>query len=704
MERYSNEPITKKVAAKKTTSISAIFIPVLAIVVVIGLAVAAFAFIGQQQNSSAADEKYAGHVAGLVAENLSAQAKGYARYVKSLSLDKTAAQLLAAQDFSGLESLASGYEKQSAEVLRVRFLLKEHNETDTDPVVPLSFASLDLANRAKKTMQVPAAEIHAPNSPAQHVALASAVRNSSGMVLGVVHVALSSQPVLEVIQKLPADVGSVALFQRSGRDDVEMARSPAYQQAGSDDGKIRIDNTAWTLRFQPISSASFVANILPAAVILLGTLLVSVMVFLKQAQLRKALRADQQNIIYIVENKLQGKSENLLGNYALEDNREMLSQLSQIAVTASGKAISNKHERAPAEESEQAGSAFPSQVSQTESLATNVENIDAADISEEIFREYDIRGVVGDTLNLEHAYMIGKAIGSLAIERGEFNMLVARDGRISSKDLSSTLIRGLCETGVNVIDLGLMPTPVMYFGTNFLSASSGVMVTGSHNPPDYNGFKIVLAGETLKGDDVRGLYQRIAAGQFSSGEGVKDTQDISPDYIQRIVDDVQLLKPLKVVIDCGHGVASVVARSLFEALGCDVHTLYCEVDGKFPNHHPDPGNPENMVELVETVKTEGADLGIAFDGDGDRLGVVDSAGNLIMPDRVLMLLAADVLLRNPGGDVIYDVKSTRHLAAHILSSGGRPIMWKSGHSLMKAKMKETGALLGGELSGHHILF
>ena len=404
-------------------------------------------------------------------------------------------------------------------------------------------------------------------------------------------------------------------------------------------------------------------------------------------------------MLEIVENKLAGIQKNLFTNFALEENKDTIKQLSQIETTAVG--AKQKSVKAPkAEGEEDSAPAFPSKVSQSEGESANVEDISGANISEEIFRKYDIRGVVGDTLSLEHAYVIGKAIGSLAYDRGETDMLVARDGRISSKDLSSTLIRGICESGINVVDLGLMPTPVMYFGTNFLSAKSGVMVTGSHNPPDYNGFKIVIGGNALSGEDIEGLHARIVTGRFNSGEGSRDELDISADYVNRISEDVQLLKPMKVVLDCGHGAASVLARTLFEALGCEVISQYCEVDGNFPAHHPDPGQEENMAELVNAVVEEHADLGIAFDGDGDRLGIVDSSGNIIKPDRVLMILAGDVLLRNPGADVLYDVKSTKLLASHILSSGGRPIMWKSGHSLMKAKMKETGALLGGEFSGH----
>ncbi|UZR31007.1 phosphomannomutase/phosphoglucomutase [Methylococcus mesophilus] len=322
------------------------------------------------------------------------------------------------------------------------------------------------------------------------------------------------------------------------------------------------------------------------------------------------------------------------------------------------------------------------------------------DIAPTLFRAYDIRGIVGDTLTEEAARPIGRAIGSEALDRGERRVVVARDGRLSSPALCAALAEGLRTAGCEVTDLGLAPTPVLYFGTQVLAGRSGVMVTGSHNPANYNGFKIVLGGQTLAGEDIQALRRRIESGNFHSGEGRVERRDLLPDYCRRIVEDVQIGRQFKVVVDCGNGVAAVVAPQILRALDCEVVELFCAVDGNFPNHHPDPSKPENLAVLIETVKREGADLGVAFDGDGDRLGVVDSAGNIIWPDRQMMLFAADVLSREPGADIIYDVKCTRHLAGYILRHGGRPLMWKTGHSLIKAKMKETGALLAGEMSGH----
>ncbi|SFP94753.1 phosphomannomutase / phosphoglucomutase [Geopseudomonas sagittaria] len=317
-----------------------------------------------------------------------------------------------------------------------------------------------------------------------------------------------------------------------------------------------------------------------------------------------------------------------------------------------------------------------------------------------IFRAYDIRGVVGDSLTADTAYWIGRAIGSESLACGEPGVVVGRDGRLSGPELAEALIRGLRESGCNVTDVGMVPTPVLYFATNVLGASSGVMVTGSHNPPDYNGFKIVIAGHTLANERIQALYQRLENHDLASGNGSLVQTEVLEQYHQRIVDDVVLARPLKVVVDCGNGVAGVNAPQLIEALGCEVIPLFCDVDGTFPNHHPDPGKPENLKDLIAKVAETGADLGLAFDGDGDRVGVVTNAGEMIYPDRLLMLFARDVLSRNPGADVIFDVKCTRGLAGLISGYGGRPLMWKTGHSLIKAKMKETGALLAGEMSGH----
>ncbi|MEZ5612021.1 MAG: phosphomannomutase/phosphoglucomutase [Rhodocyclaceae bacterium] len=318
----------------------------------------------------------------------------------------------------------------------------------------------------------------------------------------------------------------------------------------------------------------------------------------------------------------------------------------------------------------------------------------------EIFKAYDIRGIVDTVLTPTAARAIGHALGSEARARRQQCIAVGRDGRLSGPTLAGALADGIRAAGVDVIDIGCVPTPLTYFAAYQLGADSCVSVTGSHNPPDYNGLKMVLGGETLYGTMIQDLRRRIAEDDFAFGSGALSSADVVPAYIERVVSDVKLTRPMKVVIDCGNGVAGAVAPELFRKLGCELVELFCEVDGNFPNHHPDPSKPENLEDVIRALRETDAEIGLAFDGDGDRLGVVTKDGEIIYPDRQLMLFAEDVLSRVPGGQIIYDVKCTRNLAGWIRERGGEPLMWNTGHALVKAKLKETGAPLAGEMSGH----
>ena len=321
-------------------------------------------------------------------------------------------------------------------------------------------------------------------------------------------------------------------------------------------------------------------------------------------------------------------------------------------------------------------------------------------LPKEIFKAYDIRGIVGKTLTPPLVIAIARAIGSEGRARGVREIAIGRDGRLSGPELAAALAEGIQAAGVDVVDVGRVATPMLYFAAHHLGTLSGVMVTGSHNPPDYNGLKIMLAGDTLAGDAIQGLRQRIEHGDVASGAGNYRTADIAAEYAARIIGDVKLARPMKIAVDCGNGVAGAFAPDLYRRLGCEVTELFCEVDGTFPNHHPDPSVPENLADLIATLERGDIEIGLAFDGDGDRLGVVTRDGQIIYPDRQLMLFAADVLARNPGAQVIYDVKSTRNLKPWIEAHGGRPLLWKTGHSFIKAKLRETGAPLAGEMSGH----
>lgn len=320
------------------------------------------------------------------------------------------------------------------------------------------------------------------------------------------------------------------------------------------------------------------------------------------------------------------------------------------------------------------------------------------DINANIFRAYDIRGVVTTDLRPDIVFLIGRALATLYPTCQQ--VVVGRDGRLSSQDLADQLIAGLRAGGTDVIDVGEVPTPVLYYATHALKTGSGLMVTGSHNPPEYNGIKMVMAEKTLFGDLIQEIFNCIQTNDFCTGSGALEKIDVLDDYVSVINQDITLQRPLKIAIDCGNGVAGPAALKLFAQLGCEVTPLYCDVDGTFPNHHPNPSELDNLKDLISTVGEKQLDLGLAFDGDGDRVGIVDETGEVLYADRQMMLYAEDVLSRNPGAEIIFDVKSSRNLARHIEQAGGKATMWKTGHSFIKNKMKETGALLAGEMSGH----
>lgn len=324
-------------------------------------------------------------------------------------------------------------------------------------------------------------------------------------------------------------------------------------------------------------------------------------------------------------------------------------------------------------------------------------------VSPSIFKAYDIRGIVGQTLDERFAEHLGRAFGTEAIAAGEKAVAVGRDGRLSGPGLAAALVRGLASTGLDVVDIGAVTTPMLYYVAatrGRYGCHSGIQVTGSHNPKDYNGFKMVLAGRAIYGDDIQKLRRRIEAEDYAAARGRSATMDIFEEYRQRIVGDCKLARPMKIAVDSGNGIPGASAPAILRSLGCEVRELYSEVDGDFPNHHPDPSKPENLADLIRTVQTTDAEIGLAFDGDGDRLGVVTKDGRIIYPDRQLMLFAQDILQRQPGATVIYDVKCTQRLAPLVRAAGGTPLMWKTGHSLIKAKLKDTGAPIAGEMSGH----
>jgi phosphomannomutase / phosphoglucomutase len=585
-------------------------------------------------------------------------------------------------------------------VLGVRILDNGIHDVEPDSKPAVTNVTLQLIRQLQTSEKIMHEAIDA-GTPSQHIAVLFSIIGTNKVALVGVDFKVFSD-VLPAERLVPGYYEFIQTFASQNR--VITSIGDRQFKLGESSYMASVNDTQWRIAFWPADPAKFSSQfefILFFCGLGLIMLLIGVGGFFGLLKLQTMLRTDASNFIKWL---LDGASDSISA-YELQVFEDMSKTL-----TREGYRVNVASSQAPLSNNDNDGL-----ISKTDSLAltsdssiatsglevrTVQQTSDGTVIPDSIFREYDIRGIVGDTLNIAIVKELGRAIGSEAFERGEQRIVIARDGRLSGPELIAALKQGLVESGRDVIDIGEVPTPLMYFATNILDATSGVMLTGSHNPKDYNGLKIVIAGNTLSGPDIKALQKRIETDNMLKGSGSYQTTSVVQDYIGQVTSDVALAQPLKVAVDCGNGIAGKLAPQLLQALGCEVIGLYCKVDGNFPNHHPDPSKPENLKELIELVKSEGADVGLAFDGDGDRLGVIDSEGNIIWPDRQMMLYSMDVLSRNPGADIIYDVKCSKHLAKVISSNGGHPIMWKTGHSLVKAKMRETGALLAGECSGH----
>jgi len=584
----------------------------------------------------------------------------------------------------------------------------------------LGFAGLELARRAETGRP-----LHPDAFPRDNrwlVQMAAPVRNPvSNAIIGsllVVFDAARLQPLLQVVN--PQLGGKLELTQTVAGT----SRAIASQGNASGPAQTRaLANPDWAISYTPAAAPKPPVDVvMMAALVGAPVLLAAILVWLLLSSAQRGLRQDVTALIQWAHKVFGGDRVKLpaLQWDMLASTGEVLYRLSQVVDKRVAKAAEMARPKKPA--SSKAAATDDEPLFQDKDMP-DIDMLDGdedvlgfgggddlldveevaepmVELAPDIFRAYDIRGIVGDTLSADGVRLIGQAIGTEAVEQGISALCIGYDGRHSSPELADALAQGVLSTGCDVIHVGAVPTPVLYFATQELQTGSGVMVTGSHNPANYNGLKIMLGGETLSGDAIQGLYQRTQTGDFAQGQGSQSSEDVRRAYLDRIVGDIAVAAPLKVVVDAGNGIAGELAPMLVEELGCEVVPLYCEVDGDFPNHHPDPGKPANLADLIARVAEENADIGLAFDGDGDRLGVVTNTGKIIWPDRLLMLFARDVVSRNPGADVLYDVKCSRRLAGVISEAGGRPIMWKTGHSLMKAKMKETGAQLAGEMSGH----
>ncbi|KPC07781.1 phosphomannomutase/phosphoglucomutase [Pseudomonas syringae] len=600
-------------------------------------------------------------------------------------------------------------------------------DVDTQGVLPVSFATLDMLNKVAQGEGV-APEARKVGERWLIYSAAPVRAGADQPVLGTLLLAFDMQRLLDALPVLPAEAGQIVLSQQFGSGPAQV-----FLQRGQADGDkpqgFDTGFAGWKLEFTPgaglKTSPSIVLLLLALVIAGAGVLLG---LHRNERVLQRRICADARQLDQLLQELSRGKAVKPFG-LSLPALSGLAQALARVSLRSQPQAVpvqaTSEQHGANITQDSTSPAVVASRTDWTDPLFqdTDILDIDLLDENQDflrsehplamnspasvapilpdtIFRAYDIRGVVGDTLNAETAYWIGRAIGSESLAQNEPNVSVGRDGRLSGPELVQQLIQGLHDSGCHVSDVGLVPTPALYYAANVLAGKTGVMLTGSHNPKDYNGFKIVIAGDTLANEQIQALHERIKTNNLTSQKGSITQVNILDRYFKQIKDDIVMARKLKVVVDCGNGAAGVIAPQLIEALGCEVISLFAEVDGNFPNHHPDPGKLENLQDLIAKVKETGADLGLAFDGDGDRVGVVTNAGNVVYPDRLLMLFALDVLKRNPGADIIFDVKCTRRLTPLISEHGGRPVMWKTGHSLIKKEMKKSGALLAGEMSGH----
>jgi phosphomannomutase/phosphoglucomutase len=670
------------------------------------LAVTLFAQQGIRTAASDAARKSAQSVADALATRLEGEI-GARRDLLALALSDTpAAAALAGRDAAAIAAVEQSLQRRVPGLVQARLLARDASQPDPSGAAPLGYAGLDMLRRTVENAQPVAAEIHQIKSGTPYLALALPV-NSGDRPVGVLFAAWKMRFLADLVESSPAFDGRLELIQ-GGRNGYVLARGPGALEGVLDDGSVDVPESIWQVNYAVAPKTGGLGDLLTLIALVGGGGLALVLTgVLQWRSLSRDLRADMSALVNLGEAIL--RHEGAQGREArvasCADAIALLDQYAREARDHPGGAPAPAPRAAPVPAAPMEPHAQGVEVEEfaedsPELITGKARKPATFEIPETLFRAYDIRGVVGEALTTEFAELLGQAVATLVQQENGHRVAVARDARPSSLELSQALISGLRAGGCDVLDIGQAPTPLLNFSMHTQPVHGGVVVTGSHNPADYNGFKIMLGDRVLDGDDLQALRRRMLDGAVSQGNGGLERVDLLGDYVDAVTQEVQLARPFKVVVDAGNGVAGDLAIATIEGLGCEVVPLFCEPDGSFPNHHPDPSQPDNLQPLLLEVQAQEADLGIAFDGDGDRIGVVDNAGNIVWPDSLLMLLAADVLGRHPGGDVLYDVKSSRHLASFILGHGGRPIMWKSGHSRMRAKMLETGALLGGEFSGH----
>lgn len=688
-------------------------------------------FASMQASSAATAQQELEEQAAAYAEKIATHFRELNDELGQLAKSTEIVSAFTSPDDEKLKTLAEAKQSQFSHALKLRFIRTGNYVLDNESVPPLSFGSLDLLKRAESNDKPVSVEGYLIGGPKQHLVMLRRIRGGEGDLLGFAHLSLDVKLAEESVSALQLSSAYLELQQGVGKRAIALAKKGQASLKSGQSVSSQVEATRWNVVFWTGSGGASSEGGTGLPLALIGAVVLIVLVVIAGLFFVKRRGGDgedeESEIVYagavkaIMDGAHPGM-EKMVPNLPASSGAsvevkpiskgEVGDDITMIIKKEDLKAAGDTSEmldltqadaapQTPAS-SEPPPASTPAPASEAAPTVTDGGGGGSVDISADIFRAYDIRGVVDKNLSAGVVEKIGQSIGSEAGARGQNVIAVGRDGRNSSPELSAALIAGLKASGRDVIDVGVVPTPVLYFATHHLEVNSGVMLTGSHNGPEYNGLKIVLGGETLSEEAIQSIYKRITDNDFESGAGNVQSSEIIADYVRRVSEDipVALGSSYKIVVDCGNGVAAAVAPQLFKALGHDVVELHCEIDGNFPNHHPDPSQPENMQDLINKVAEEQADIGFAFDGDGDRLGVVDDQGNVIWPDRQLMLLAKDVLSRNQGAPIIFDVKCSRYLKAIIESNGGQPLMWKTGHSLIKGKMKEVDAPLAGEMSGH----
>ena len=726
----------KKVTGLSIKSISFVSFIMFGIVLTSGL------YLGQQdplRTLASQRQDVADSVTKQTALKFTSQVESYSHILYGLAKDPALINILVENNSKARQLRQQELKAIFPRALLVRLLPATTNKPDKTQEPHFTYACLDLLNQSKKEGFATQVEMHEIEGKQQHIDMMQAV-SLNGRVIGFIQLALDSR-LLTSWAKKAADKSYLEIHQKieSGKNYLIAKTGNGIKQGVH--AVIDIPGTHWQSEtWTTFDTSDSAFNMGMVFALGMGLVLSGLATIILYSVLHKELQSDLDKYLMLITGALRGSKKHqidfslvefkqaatLVGNLKIDHNNmererdssdEKNNESNQGDLPDTDPMFMSKdsimlEEIDDTSEFEESGTAkVETAVVETPEVASvnvaasndagsNVGANNKPSIAEEIFKAYDIRGIVGQSLTVENIQLIGHALGSETKARGQDVIVFARDGRLSGPELGQSLVKGLMAAGLKVIDIGMLPTPTLYYAAAELTNGTGVMLTGSHNPPNYNGIKMVIAGETLSGESIQSLRQRIVTNNMSHGEGAYTNEKILEKYISRIISDIKLQRKMKIVIDCGNGVAGAVAPGLFKQLGCDVTELYCDVDGKFPNHHPDPSQPENLADLIKAVKKQNADLGLAFDGDGDRIGVISGDGKVIWPDRIMMLFAKDVLSRNPGATIIYDIKCSSNLRTVIEEEGGKPLMWKTGHSLIKEKMKETNALLAGEMSGH----